>query len=75
MPLVQACFEGNVVQLQELIGQREDVNAQVRVTEGSGAGLHSGSILPHQDAEKRTAVHAAAYCGEAECITNLVRAG
>ena len=31
MPLVQACFEGNVVQLTELIGQREDVNAVVSV--------------------------------------------
>lgn len=29
LPLVQACFEGNVVQLTELIGQREDVNAIV----------------------------------------------
>ena len=29
MPLVQACFEGNVVTLTELIGQREDVNAVV----------------------------------------------
>ena len=37
LPLVQACFEGNVVQLTELIGQREDVNAVVshyRVTLG-----------------------------------------
>lgn len=41
MPLVQACFEGNVVQLQELIGQREDVNAQVCVTEGGSASLHN----------------------------------
>ena len=30
MPLVQAVFESNVVQLTELIGQREDVNAVVR---------------------------------------------
>ena len=29
MPLVQAIFESNVVQLTELIGQREDANAMV----------------------------------------------
>ena len=29
MPLVQACFESNVVLLTELCGQREDVNATV----------------------------------------------
>ena len=40
MPLVQACFEGNVVQLQELIGQREDVNAQV----GACTSLHEDCI-------------------------------
>ena len=32
LPLVQACFEGNVVQLTELIGQREDVNAIVSLS-------------------------------------------
>lgn len=31
MPLVQACFEGNVVLLSELCGQREDVNALVGI--------------------------------------------
>ncbi len=31
LPLVQSCFEGNVVQLTELIGQREDVNQVVSV--------------------------------------------
>lgn len=31
MPLVQACFEGNVVLLSELCGQREDVNAVVGI--------------------------------------------
>ena len=29
MPLVQSVFESNVVQLSELIAQREDVNAMV----------------------------------------------
>ena len=56
LPLVQACFEGNVVQLSELAGQRsEDIN----------------SI----DSEKRTPMHAAAYCGEKDCITAIVQAG
>ena len=41
MPLVQACFEGNVVQLTELIGQREDVNALVRIS----WNLYSGEPL------------------------------
>ena len=31
MPLVQACFEGNVELLSELCGQREDVNAVVGI--------------------------------------------
>jgi ankyrin repeat protein len=56
MPLVQAVFESNVVQLSELIAQRtEDVNTV--------------------DSEKRTALHAAAYRGQAECITVLIQAG
>ena len=36
-------------------------------------------LTPHpvllQDAEKRTAMHAAAYCGDTECISALVQAG
>lgn len=30
MPIVQAIFEGNVIQLTELITQKEEVNAQVK---------------------------------------------
>ena len=28
-----------------------------------------------QDSEKRTPMHAAAYCGETECVVALVRSG
>ncbi len=31
MPIVQAIFEGNVIQLSELITQREEVNAIVSI--------------------------------------------
>ena len=31
MPIVQAIFEGNVIQLSELITQREEVNAPVHI--------------------------------------------
>ena len=34
MPIVQAIFEGNVIQLSELLNQREEVNAQVRNEKG-----------------------------------------
>ena len=30
MPIVQAIFEGNVIQLSELLSQKEEVNAQVQ---------------------------------------------
>lgn len=91
MPLVQAVFEGNAVQLSELIGQREDVNAIVRTEhvntpfQAKDFGkflvwvVQNDHLLPYlsppQDSEKRTALHAAAYRGETECISILIQAG
>ena len=35
------------------------------------------TLPPHslQDAEKRTPMHAASYCGETECVAALIQAG
>lgn len=42
MPIVQAIFEGNVIQLSELLNQREEVNAQVRSEKGQIALVRYG---------------------------------
>ncbi len=42
---------------------------------GGGSVNSLFPFLPPQDAEKRTSLHAAAYCGETECVSALIQSG
>ncbi|ESP01753.1 hypothetical protein LOTGIDRAFT_70175, partial [Lottia gigantea] len=61
--LVQACFHGDPDEVRSLLYKKEDVNYQVN------------NVLNSCDEEKRSPLHAAAYCGESEISDLLILSG